>query len=361
MEKAYWHWFLGIPVSYVGQKKLLACYKTPKKVLEAPEEQVLQIIGREEAGIEYLKKSKNTDWKKAYMSIEEQGIRLTLKGEAGYPPCLQPIPDAPYGLYHIGELPGEELCVGVIGARSCSRYGQEMAIEIAGMLAEAGVGIVSGMARGIDGAGQWAALERGGKSYAVLGSGVDICYPKENECLYQKLKTNGTIISEFPPGAKPLSWHFPVRNRIISGLSKILVVVEARKRSGSLITADLALEQGRDVYAVPGRVTDSLSEGCNELIRNGAGIIISAEMLLEELGISYLKKEKNSKKNGIRLAKKENIVYSGLDLRPKNTETIRSETGLPVTEIMEILVSLQLKGLVTEEGTGCYALVSRKC
>lgn len=361
MEKAYWHWFLGIPVSYVGQKKLLACYGSPRKVLEAPEEQVLQIIGKEEAGIEYLKKSKNTDWKKAYMNMESQGIRLTLKEEEGYPALLQPLPDAPYGLYHIGELPGEEFCVGIIGARSCSRYGQEMATEIAGMLAEAGISIVSGMARGIDGAGQWAALEHGGKSYAVLGSGVDVCYPRENERLYQRLKSNGAIISEFPPGTEPLAWHFPVRNRIISGLSRVLVVVEARKKSGSLITADLALEQGRDVYAVPGRMTDTLSNGCNELIRNGAGIVISAEMLLEELGISCLKKEKNSKKSAIRLAKKENIVYSGLDLMPKSTEAIRSETGLPVTEIMEILVSLQLKGLVTEEGTGCYALAGRKC
>lgn len=358
-EKAYWHWFLGIPVSYVGQRKLLACYGTPKKVMEAPEEQVLQIIGKEKAGIEYLKTSKNTDWKKAYTNMEARGICLTLKGEEGYPAALQPLADAPYGLYHIGKLPGDELCVGIIGARSCSRYGQEMAAELAGMLAEAGIGIVSGMARGIDGAGQWAALEHGGKSYAVLGSGVDVCYPMENERLYRRLKSGGAVISEFPPGTEPLPWHFPVRNRIISGLSRVLAVVEARRRSGSLITADFALEQGRDIYAVPGRITDELSSGCNELIRNGAGILTSPEMLLGELGVSCCKKEKSSKKSVIRLAKKENMLYSCLDLKPKSAEIIRSETGLSVTEIMEMLVSLQLKGLVREEGTGCYALAGR--
>ena len=207
-EKAYWHWFLSLPVSYVGQQKLLAFYGTPKKVMEAPEEQAAQIIGKESAGIEYLKISKNKDWKKAYMDMQEHGICLTLKEEEEYPEALQPLADAPYGLYHIGKLPEDEPCVGIIGARSCSRYGQEMAMEIAGMLAEAGIGIVSGMARGIDGAGQWSALEHGGKSYAVLGSGVDVCYPADNERLYHRLKINGTIISEFPPGAEPLPWHF---------------------------------------------------------------------------------------------------------------------------------------------------------
>ena len=189
----------------------------------------------------------------------------------------------------------------------------------------------------------------------LFRSGVDVCYPEENRKLYQRLKKEGTLISEFPPGSLPLAWHFPVRNRIISGLSQVLVVVEAREKSGSLITADLALEQGKDIYAVPGRMTDSLSKGCNELIKNGAGILLSPRMLLEELGIFGRKQEKNSKKSSIRLAEKENLLYSGLDLTPKATEAICSETGLALAEIAEILLSLQLKGLAVEVGTGYYA------
>lgn len=355
-EKAYWHWFLSLPISYIGQRKLIACMKTPRKVMEAPVNQITEIIGKIQPLTEYLKRSQNTDWKKAYLEMEEQGIRLTLKGEEGYPGELMQLPDAPYGLYHIGELPGEELCAAVVGARSCSRYGQETAAALGKALAEAGISVVSGMARGIDSAGQWAALQQGGKSFAVLGSGVDVCYPQENFYLYQKLKEQGGVISEFPPGSEPLAWHFPVRNRIISGLSRLLIVVEAREKSGSLITADLALEQGRDIYAVPGRITDALSRGCNELIRNGAGILLSPEMLLEELGIVLTKKEKNSKKSVIRLAEKENLLYSGLDLTPKSAEAISKETGLSMAEIMELLVSLQLKGLAVEQGTGYYAL-----
>ncbi len=354
-EKIDWHWFLNMPISYIGQKKLLEYYGNPKKVKEAPLEEIMQIIGKIQVGIEYLKTSKNTDWKKAYQKLEEEGIQLTMKGEERYPSQLLPLYDAPYGLYHIGELPKKEICVSVVGARNCSRYGNEVAAAIGRALAEAGVSVVSGMARGIDGAGQWAALEKGGKSYAVLGSGVDVCYPEENRKLYQRLKKEGTLISEFPPGSLPLAWHFPVRNRIISGLSQVLVVVEAREKSGSLITADLALEQGKDIYAVPGRMTDSLSKGCNELIKNGAGILLSPRMLLEELGIFGRKQEKNSKKSSIRLAEEENLLYSGLDLTPKATEAICSETGLALAEIAEILLSLQLKGLAVEVGTGYYA------
>lgn len=359
-EKACWHWFLGIPISYIGQRKLLKYFKTPGKVMEASESQITQIIGKTQTGVEYLEDSRNKDFRKAYLELAKRGIRLTLRGETGYPAALLPFPDAPLGLYHIGELPGNEICVGIVGARSCSRYGLEMAAALGRALADAGVAVVSGMARGIDGAGQWAALECGGSSFAVLGSGVDVCYPGENRALYERLKKEGGIISEFPPGSAPHAWHFPVRNRIISGLSKALVVVEAREKSGSLITAELALEQGKDIYAVPGRVTDALSRGCNELIRSGAGIVISPAAFLEELDMFYSKKEKKSKKSSIRLAEKENLVYSGLDLTPKSAETISNETGLSMAEVMELLVSLQLKGLAVEDGIGYYALAEGK-
>lgn len=355
-EKACWHWFLGIPISYIGQRKLLKHFGSPEKVMEASEKQITQIIGKTQQGVEYLENSRNKDWRKAYLELTERGISLTIKEETGYPAALLPLVDAPFGLYHIGELPKDEICVGIVGARNCSRYGLEMAAALGRELADAGAAVVSGMARGVDGAGQWAALGRGGRSFAVLGSGVDVCYPGENRALYDRLKRQGGVISEFPPGSAPHAWHFPVRNRIISGLSRVLVVVEARERSGSLITAELALEQGKDIYAVPGRVTDALSRGCNGLIRSGAGIVISPATFLEELDMFYSKGKKKSKKSAIRLAEKENMVYSCLDLTPKSAEAISNETGLSMAEVMELLVSLQLKGLAIEDGIGYYAL-----
>lgn len=359
----YAYWLANITgISNQTKYNLIQQVGSAEDLYFLPEKQVKMLFGMEEKQAERLIAARKCDVQPQYEKLCERGIGFVSLEHESYPEKLRRIPDPPYALYVRGKLPPAQMrSVAIVGARMCSEYGRTIALRLGRKLAEQGICIVSGMARGIDAAGHRGAVEADGVTCAVLGCGVDICYPKSNEKLYGDILSRGCILSEVPPGTQPLPALFPQRNRIISGLCDMVVVVEARERSGSLITADQALEQGRDVYAVPGRVTDSLSEGCNELIRNGAGIIISAEMLLEELGISYLKKEKNSKKNGIRLAKKENIVYSGLDLRPKNTETIRSETGLPVTEIMEILVSLQLKGLVTEEGTGCYALVSRKC
>lgn len=205
-------------------------------------------------------------------------------GEAGYPARLKNIPDAPKVLYVLGELPEEEaLSVAIVGARDCSEYGRFVAEELGRLLGSSGISVVSGMARGIDGISQTAALDGGGKSYGVLGCGVDICYPKENRRLYERLKANGGILSEYAPGTPAAAFHFPPRNRIVSGLADVVVVIEARAKSGTLITVDMALEQGREVYVVPGRVTDRLSDGCNRLLKQGAGILLSPEEFLTEL------------------------------------------------------------------------------
>ena len=177
----------------------------------------------------------------------------------------------------------EKKMAAIVGARACSSYGKEMAEYFARGLAKEGVGIVSGMARGADGIAQRAALSAGGYSVAVLGCGVDICYPEENRPLYERLWENGCILSEYPPGTLPHSRLFPPRNRIISALSDLVLVIEAREKSGTLITVDMALEQGKDVFAVPGRITDTCSRGCNRLIGNGAGIAVSVAQLLQEL------------------------------------------------------------------------------
>lgn len=211
-------------------------------------------------------------------------IRKLQPGDREYPERLREIPRPPKELYVLGELPDERRpTVAVIGARDCSEYGRHVASVLGAALGRSGVQVVSGMARGIDGIGQKAALDAGGKAYAVLGSGVDVCYPAQNRPLYDKLRTGGGILSEYPPGTPPLPGYFPARNRIVSGLADAVVVVEAREKSGTLITVDMALEQGREVYVVPGRVTDPLSKGCNRLMKLGAGILLNTEELVEEV------------------------------------------------------------------------------
>ena len=216
-----------------------------------------------------------------------------------------------------------------------------------------GIPVISGMASGIDGSAQEAALLAGGASYAVLGCGPDLCYPRHNRGLYQMLETGGGLISEYPPGTPPIAWHFPCRNRIISGLSDAVLVVEARLKSGSLITADYALEQGKDVYAVPGRIEDPLSQGCNRLISQGAGIFCSLNGFLTELGITNRNYE-NLRKNELTLEKTESMVYSCVDFRGKSLEVIGIETGLPREEVLTALLSLELMDLIEEKSRYYY-------
>lgn len=209
------------------------------------------------------------------------------KGDEKYPERLKNIPLSPSKLYVRGALPKDDVpSVAIVGARNCSLYGQDMAKWFATELALNGVQIVSGMARGIDGISQWTALRAGGESFGVLGCGTDICYPPENYGIYESLLKNGGIISEFPSSTQPIARNFPSRNRIISALADILIVVEAREKSGTIITVDYALSQGKEVFAIPGRLGEPLSAGCNALIYMGASMALSPADILEALGIN---------------------------------------------------------------------------
>lgn len=215
---------------------------------------------------------------------ENKGIYTIEKGKKGYPGRLETLEGMPEKLYVIGGLPQDDRpSLAIVGARNCSAYGKNMAFEYARAMRQSGVQIVSGMARGIDSAAHAGALAGGGISYAVLGCGVDICYPSASRKIYEEMKLRGGILSEYEPGDAPLAWHFPMRNRLISGLADGVLVIEAKERSGSLITADLALEQGRTVFALPGRVGDLLSEGCNRLIYQGAVPAWKPEVILKEM------------------------------------------------------------------------------
>jgi len=296
-----------------------------------------------------------------YFKAKEKGIQFVTLYDQNYPACLRDISSPPYAIFYKGKLPEKSRkSIAIIGARECSQYGREMAAAYAKELAGHGIQIISGMARGIDSIGQWGAIEAGGESYAVLGCGVDICYPREHFKLYKRLEEQGGILSEFPMGTEPLKSHFPARNRIISGLSDIILVIEAKEKSGSLITADMALEQGKDVYALPGLATSKLSEGCHMLIKQGAGILISPKDLLLELGICSDAGSINLTENKIVLESEENIVYSCLNFQPSSPGYLSAVTKLPIRTIMDILVRLELKGYVREVSKNNYVTIGRK-
>ena len=219
-----------------------------------------------------------------YEEYVKDGINFVFIGEKEYPKKLLRLPDAPFGLFYKGSLPDEgRPAVSIIGARECSEYGRRCAELFGKVLGGNGVQIISGMARGVDGISQSAALDVGGSSFGILGCGVDIIYPKENRYLYENLCKNGGVISEYIPKTEAKSNLFPARNRLISAFCDILLVVEARKKSGTYITVCQALEQGKEIFAIPGRITDALSDGCNSLIKDGAGMASDPESVLDAL------------------------------------------------------------------------------
>lgn len=219
-----------------------------------------------------------------YGRMKEEGVTLVDISDENYPARLKNIPDAPLGLFVKGRLPVQETpAVAVIGARDCSEYGKYVAGLLGKALGCSGMTVISGMARGVDGIGQEAALQAGGNCVAVLGSGVDVCYPVRNKMLYDRLQAEGAVVSAYPMGTPARAQNFPPRNRIVSGLADVVAVVEAGVKSGTLITVDMALEQGREVYAVPGRLTDRLSDGCNQLIRQGAEILYDVDEFIRDV------------------------------------------------------------------------------
>lgn len=282
-----------------------------------------------------------------------------------YPERMKALPGMPQKLYVLGSLPRDDIpTVGIVGARLCSPYGHRTAYHLARELALRGVQIISGMAAGIDGYAAEGALDAGAPSFAVLGNGVDICYPPGNRSLYDRMITAGGLISEYSPGEEPLPFHFPARNRIISALSDLIVVVEARKKSGSLITADFALSQGKSVFAVPGRVDDRLSEGTNYLIAQGAGIAFSHEAILEELdgqalilkGESTRKQRERSARLQAELKKKASALSAEallvLELLPAeetaSAEELSEKLRLPIPSILSSLNELVRCGFADE-------------
>ncbi|MCX4267426.1 MAG: DNA-processing protein DprA [Lachnospiraceae bacterium] len=353
-ELEYWFWLCNI--DGMGSRKLqelLKYYKEPEQIYRMKAEEIGKVVSLSERQLAGIQKSKTEDnWKRKLEQAVKKGVCLTRYRDPNYPKALLLLPDKPILLYSLGKLPDEKKKrAAVVGARNCTEYGYHIAKEIGKILGGNGIDIISGMARGIDAAGQWGSLEGGGESYGILGCGVDICYPRENQRLYRELIDRGGVISEFGPSVQPYACNFPMRNRIISGLSDWVIVVEARERSGSFITVDFALEQGKEVYAVPGRITDSLSCGCNRLIAQGAGILSDFESILESF---HIKNGTKVTKSEIELAEQEKLLYSDLGFEPKNIQTLMEDTKWSFSKLAEVLLNLQLKNLVEEPMKGYY-------
>lgn len=354
----YEYWFANLKLSCKRKQEIRQVLKSAEELYYIEETALKNYIVQEKERELILNSTKTWKLDEEYKKLEQKGVRFVTMQDQNYPQRLRNIPSPPYALYLKGQLPREDIkSIAIVGARECTPYGEVMAREFAKALVRAGVQIVSGMARGVDSAGQNGALEEGGSSFGVLGCGVDICYPREKIGLYMELQERGGILSEFPLGTNPLPQYFPARNRIISGLSDVILVMEAKEKSGSLITADAALEQGKDVYALPGPINSHLSMGCNRLIRQGAGILLSPEELLVELGICQQRERENEKQIKLLLESKEKLVYSCLGLQPQNLDYLFNVTKLPIAQLLDTLMSLELRGIVKEISKNYYVKV----
>lgn len=353
----YQYWLSNIPG--VGCKtihRLLGQAGSAEEIYFLKKEQLERLAGLSDRQVLAITERK-MDWdlEEKYAELGENGTTFLSYEMDSYPEQLRNIVDAPYSLYVKGKLPDfSKKRVAIVGARMCSDYGKTMAERIAEKLACCGAEVISGMARGIDAYGHIGALKAGGDTFAVLGCGVNVCYPRTNQKLYESILAQGGIISEYPPDTEPIAQLFPARNRIISALSDVVVVVEAKERSGSLITVDFALEQGKDIYAVPGRSTDVLSQGCNNLIRQGAGILNSVEDFAKDLELCMKVDAVQENFNKLLLEKDESLVYACLSLRPKSMEDLLKKTGFPMPQLADILQRLIQKDFITESFKNYY-------
>ena len=282
--------------------------------------------------------------------LQALGFRFLGRSEPEFPPLLRAIHDPPPGLFLRGNAEPALLAlpaVAIVGARACSAYGRQIARSVARELASTGLVVVSGLARGVDAEAHRGALEAGGLTVAVLGCGIDRDYPAANRELARQVAASGLVVSEYAPGVEPAPWRFPARNRIVAGLCSASVVVEARERSGALITADFALEEGREVFAVPGEITSALSAGSNALLRLGATPLTCAQDVLESFGLTAADRPEPE------VGAAAGLVLARIRETAAGADELARETGLSAEELAVALTELELAGAVLEEG-GVY-------
>ena len=357
-KKMYDYWLYSLPT--IGKKTFLKLKEAGYDsffLYKCAEKELPDFLSKKQRDFILKGKTKPVAFlEKSYEKLKKQGIFMTVFGDDDYPKKLYEIPDVPAVLFFKGKRPDFlQKNIAIIGARNCSEYGRHVAEKFATCFSENGVGVISGMANGIDGYAQKAALLGGGVSVAVLGSGVNVCYPMENYGLYKELLQNGCVLSEYLPDEGATAGHFPPRNRIISGLADALVVVEAKEKSGTLITVEMALEQGKDVFVVPGRITDELSKGCNKLLWEGAIPAVEPQKVLENL---YGMESTDTIENGYTdLNSMQNQILSFLDVTPVHINVLQERTGLTMEILCRELFCMTLENKVIQVGSNWYCKI----
>lgn len=354
-------------ISGLGNRRILELldHFAPSAILDAARSGALHEIGLSEQVIFNIVNFDAGQLLEAeYGRARALGARMVTILDGDYPPRLKQIADAPIVLYFSGNIPERmEIAFAIVGSRDPSMYGLQMAGQFARQLTELGMPIVSGLARGIDTAAHEGCLKAGGGTVGVLGCGLDVAYPPQNKGLIRKICETGCVISEFPFGTKPFAYNFPRRNRIVSGLSLGVLVVEARFKSGALITADFALEQGREVFAMPGRADSLLSDGPHEMIRQGAKLVLCVEDILQELPVKILRcddaaQEENISAKG--LAGDEQKICNILQEETMSLEDLQGRMGVSSSTLMRPLLSLQIKKMIREVPGKIYELMHRR-
>jgi DNA processing protein len=366
------YWLALTSVKDIGPviaKRLLSALRSPKSIFESGADNLKGVGGISESKIKGIYEFDSWDAvEKEIEAVKKHNIRIIRYTDKEYPESLRHIDDSPVILYAKGNFTKKDkYAIAIVGSRNMTLYGRKITETIASELASYGLTIVSGMARGIDTVSHKGALDAGGRSIAVLGSGLDNPYPPENKGLFEELASAGCVISEFPIGTPPNRENFPQRNRLISALSLGVLVVEATANSGSLITANYALEQGKDVFAIPGNITSRNSEGTNTLIQKGAKLVQNVDDILEEIA-PQLKGLVGSSKNisgkilsrdheGLEITDEEKAICNILGSEPKHIDTVAREVKIQPARLLGLLLGLEIKGIVKQtEGKRFYIL-----
>ena len=362
MKKKLEYWLILNSIKGLSiQVKLetLSLFGNPLEIYKADKEAVLR-AGFTQENYEALHSQYIQDEAKRILEYcNKNNIRILTLEDEEYPELLKYIYDPPIILYVRGTIPKLN-AVAMVGSRKASGYGIETAVKLSSQLALSGILVVSGLARGIDTASHCGALKENSPTIAVLGCGVDITYPPENLSLMERIIDQGAVVSEYPPGTRPAPYNFPSRNRIISGMSSGTVVVEAGVKSGSLITAKYALEQGREVFAVPGNINHLNSQGTNMLIKDGAKVVMNVDDILEELnfGIAPIDTKKAENSSFYKLEESSKRIVTALKLEDLYDEELSNKTSIPLNELYKLLLDLELKGIVKKSLTGKYMLIA---
>ncbi|MBA2468078.1 MAG: DNA-protecting protein DprA [Chloroflexia bacterium] len=355
-DRQYWVAFRLAEVASTNRfQAMLDMFGSLEAAWKAEAVQLRRVLGGRERTLSKVIATRQTlDVQGEMAKLERAGVSVVTVADDGYPPLLREISAPPPVLFYKGQLLETDAnAVAIVGTRRASAYGRDIAIEIARGLAEAGVTVVSGLATGIDGHAHRAALDGGGRTLAVLGSGIHDIYPREHAGLAKRVWEQGALMSDNLPDAKPDRWNFPARNRIISGLALGVVVIEAPEKSGALITVDFAADQGRDVFAVPGMATSTTSAGCNRILRDGARLVRNADDVLEDLRLRNQAAHVEVQQPLV-LDEDERRILNVLTSEPRHIDDVVEACGLALPRVSGVLLTLELQQLVRNVGAHFY-------